>query len=284
MPEEVIMDETMLAVTEDSATSDVKETPSDDAQAVKGEDSATSEDETKSEPAGKKDNAESRIKKLVAKQHEAEREAAYWRGQAEAKAKAEEAKAPASADAMPTPDQYEDYDAYIVAKAQWAARGEFKAEQERERKKSESAKAEMTAQERRERTLSQADKAREKYEDFDDVISTPSLAKFTREVAEVIHDSDMGADIAYYLGKNPAEAERISRLSPIAAAREVGKLELKLSSPAKVEPKRITSANPPVETLSGDKVGAQKDPSKMSDQEWYEWDKAERAKKLSNRK
>jgi hypothetical protein len=48
----------------------------------------------------------------------------------------------------------------------------------------------------------------------------------------------VGPDIAYYLGSNPKEAERISRLSALMQAKEIGKIESKLAD------------NPPVKKSS----------------------------------
>lgn len=104
----------------------------------------------------------------------------------------------------------------------------------------------------------QIEDARTRYTDFDAVVSNPKLP-ITNEMAEVIKDSDNGADVAYWLGKNPAEAQRIAQLPPIAAARELGRIEARLTP----QPRRISSAPPPVETV-GSRGGSNNDPDKMS--------------------
>ena len=55
--------------------------------------------------------------------------------------------------------------------------------------------------------------ARDKYEDFEQVAYNPKLP-ITDVMAQTIQASDNGPDIAYYLGTNPKEADRISRLQP----------------------------------------------------------------------
>jgi preprotein translocase subunit SecA len=52
-------------------------------------------------------------------------------------------------------------------------------------------------------------------------------------LTDAILTSDRGPEVAYHLAKNPALAERLNRLSPIAAAREIGRIEaaLEKSSP-----------------------------------------------------
>lgn len=76
-----------------------------------------------------------------------------------------------------------------------------------------------------------------------------------------ILDSEIGAEILYHLAKNPAEIERIQSLSAFAAARELTKLEDKLSAstsaPTKKEEKaessspNVTRAPAPAADVSG---------------------------------
>ena len=56
---------------------------------------------------------------------------------------------------------------------------------------------------------------REKVPDFDAVVHNPNLT-VTPVMADAIRESGRGAEIAYYLGKNPAEAARIASLPPFA--------------------------------------------------------------------
>lgn len=51
-------------------------------------------------------------------------------------------------------------------------------------------------------------------------------------MGDAIMDSELGPEILYHLGSNPDEAARISKLSPIAQVREIGKLEASLAKPA----------------------------------------------------
>ena len=77
--------------------------------------------------------------------------------------------------------------------------------------------------ERREQARAQAElleqyhekeeEARAKYDDFEQVAYNPKLP-ITDVMAQTIQASDIGPEMAYYLGSNPKEAERISRLSP----------------------------------------------------------------------
>ena len=71
------------------------------------------------------------------------------------------------------------------------------------------------------------DKASDKYDDFDDVVRE-SDAPFTDHVRDALLLVENPADVAYRLGKNRSELERISRLHPLDQAREVNKLSFSL--------------------------------------------------------
>lgn len=99
-------------------------------------------------------------------------------------------------------------------------------------------------------------KAREKYADFDAIALDTKHPLKEGSVPDVfILDSDFGTDILYHLGKNPGELERINQLNPVAQARELTKIELKVSggdSEKKPAPgKKITQAPPPANQVSG---------------------------------
>jgi hypothetical protein len=89
-----------------------------------------------------------------------------------------------------------------------------------------------------------------RYSDFHDV-ATRSDLPITPVMAEAIADSDIGPDVAYYLGKNPAEAARIAALSPAKQAREIGRLEARVDADLKAASRQQSSAPPPPSTLKG---------------------------------
>jgi gas vesicle protein len=120
-----------------------------------------------------------------------------------------------------------------------------------------------------------AERMRKKYPDFDDVINEPV---FTPVMQHEIRGSEFGPEIGYYLAKNPDEAFRLSKLSPTALAKEVGKYEVQFSAATK----RIISGAPrPILPLKGDDI-VKKDPSKMNDDEWYQYDLQQKKKKLQS--
>jgi len=123
--------------------------------------------------------------------------------------------------------------------------------------------------------------ARDKYDDFEQVAYNPKLP-ITNVMAETIQSSDIGPDLAYYLGSNPKDAERISRMSPLAQAKEIGKIEAKLSSNPPV--KKTTSAPAPISPVTARSSGAPAydttDPRSIKNMSASEWIEAERARQM----
>ena len=91
-------------------------------------------------------------------------------------------------------------------------------------------------------------------------------------MAEAMRDSDAGTDIAYFLGKNLAEARRIASLNSAAAqAREIGKLELRLAEKSTpVQAKEPSRAPAPIAPVGSGK-GGDKGPEQMSMAEYAKW-------------
>jgi hypothetical protein len=71
------------------------------------------------------------------------------------------------------------------------------------------------------------DNAGDRYEDFDDIVRGQDVP-FTPHVRDALLLVENPADVAYKLGKNRAELERISKLHPLDQAREVNKLSFSL--------------------------------------------------------
>ena len=170
---------------------------------------------------------------------------------------------------LPSPDQFQsptDYAEFIRAEAD-------KLVQQREAAKQQSQVLE-SYQEREEQ-------ARDKYDDFEQVAYNPNLT-ITNVMAETIQHSDIGPDLAYYLGSNPKDAERISRLSPFMQAKEIGKIEAKLADNPPV--KKTTSAPAPISPVTARASGSPShdttDPRSIKSMTTGQWIEAERARQL----
>jgi hypothetical protein len=125
------------------------------------------------------------------------------------------------------------------------------------------------------------EQARDKYEDFETVAYNPSL-KITTVMAQTIQASDVGPDVAYYLGLNPKEADRISRLPPFLQAKEIGKIEAKVAdsppvkkpsnAPAPIQPVAASSSRGPAYDTT--------DPRSLKTMSTSEWIEAERQRQI----
>jgi len=109
-------------------------------------------------------------------------------------------------------------------------------------------------------------------EDYADAVYDPSLP-ITAAMAEVIQESDVGPQLAYHLAKNRAVAESLSKLPERAMAREIGRLEAKLSAPAP-RPVPVTKAPPPPPKIEANEPGTSvkttdPDSDRLSDDEWF---------------
>lgn len=259
--------------------------PEHDEAANEQEASATSNDEPSEEEAGedsaapaRKRGAAKRIDELTANWRNTERDRDYWRELAMQHLKPGE-KAPEVQQPQPEPPPKEDdfatYDEFLRATARWEVKQELAQERQRQQEEAKRTRQQETHQQRVQSFQQRAAEFAAEHPDFQAVITNPSLP-VTEAMNEAILDSDMGPQVAYHLGQHPDEAARIAQLSPYAAAREIGKLEHRLSMPPKPT---VSQAPDPLKPVGGSGESRQKSSDDMSTAEWMAW----RNKQLSNR-
>ncbi len=188
------------------------------------------------------------LKKRLAKEQrrlertlKAETEAAFLRQQLQAK----EAPAP-KADGEPKRDDYASWDEWNRATVDWQVK---QGVEQRLRDLQEAQR--RSAQERAELEFKQQAREKlakgiEKYDDFAEVVFEGDH-NVTDEMAIAIAESSVAAELAYWLGKNPAESNRIANLPPASQIRELGKIEARLEAPKN----KTTSAPEPVSPVKG---------------------------------
>ena len=143
-----------------------------------------------------------------------------------------------------------DYFAFQAAKIahenRVAVRVEFNEQRQRETQQKLADKQREISQEFEER----AEEFRARIPDFDKAIESFVLSggKFSQALVEELQSSDVGPALAYQIAKNPQLANSLSQLSPREVAREVGRLEAKVSLP---NPNRTTKAPPPLKSVAG---------------------------------
>ena len=176
---------------------------------------------------------------------------------------------------LPPADQFESTEAYAEALAEQKA---LALVEQRERQRQQDAVAEAY--------FDREEQALGKYDDFKQVAYNPSLP-ITAEMAETIRASDIGPDVLYHLGSNPTEAARISKLSPLLQAKEIGRIEASLAAAPPV--KRTTSAPPPIKPVTPASNGTPAydttDPrsiSTMSTSDWIAMERQRQMRKAAN--
>lgn len=186
--------------------------------------------------------------------------------------------------AEPKREDYEDFEKYLEARA------DFRADQ----KVSERLKAERDATQGKERQAQQAvgtQKVAEAWtereqafqavtKDYEDVVGPfveDEMGSLSPLARVAIVESEVGPALLFQLAtlaeSNPGEFKRITALSPARQVAELGKLESKVSIPAK----RTTNAPPPASTTTGGKTST-KDPAKMSQEEYETYRKGQGAR------
>ncbi len=219
---------------------------------VQPDEAATSEDQqaTGESPAAepKKDGIQKRIDEITRARREAEREAEYWRMRAQ-QIGAPQPPPPqqaAAAEQPPTPQQFQTYDDYVTARAQYEGRQAAmalytQAEQQRAFQSAQQAAAQRM-QSLNEKLITDG----AKYPDFDEVVRSESV-RITTVMADAMSYTSNAADVAYHLGKNRQEAARIAQLSPVQQAIEIARIGATLA--AKPAQKTMTTAPEPPPTI-----------------------------------
>ena len=178
----------------------------------------------------------------------------------------------------PAEGEFTDYADYVAAKAVWTAEQrttlrqaqalEVEAQEARQQAQNIEAAEQQIV---RAAWFDRIAEAKGRYADFDAVVfgSVP----ITKEMAEVIEQSENGPDLAYWLGMNKAAAAEIAALSktqPRLAAYHLGKLEASLSAP---KPRTTSQAPEPITPTKGGGNPA-RDPSKMGFAEFKKYREA----------
>lgn len=118
------------------------------------------------------------------------------------------------------------------------------------------------------------------YNDFEQVVGDPKLP-ITHEIIDAVRETDnenvSPADLLYYLGKNPDETARLSRMSTIQVAKAIAKIEINLEAVKQKNPKEqkrpkktVSTAPEPISPIDSTVI-ITKDPNKMTQREYEAW-------------
>lgn len=251
-PEEKSSEQNASSESEPEETEEVESDESEDKESEGDSEELKDEnkDDGKDKPK-KKSGFQRRIDKLNSRLTAREQEIEYWKQEAmkratDSKAAPQVETKQAEADAgKPKPDDFDTHGAYVEALTDWKTEQKLKErDQKLERSKLETEQAKLV-QTYAERMQAFA----KKVEDFQEVIDEVEDIPLSPVVRDIILSSENGPELAYEMAKNRDEYARICKLGPIAAAREVGKIESRIaakSSEATKEIKKVTKAPKPL--------------------------------------
>lgn len=226
--------------------------------------------EQSSEPG--KTSAKDRIKALTREKREAERRAKALEDKLDRLAplierldKMQQEKATANGkeveDSRPDPDKY-DLDTadpeYLKDLAEWVARQTMGAERAKDEEKRQKEAQEKALEAARAKYLENAEKARAKYDDYDDVVTEPVAAGEFSELEPFILalvELDEGPDVLYDALSDSDLVKKLSSLTPAGQVMEAGRLSAKHSAPAAPETEKkeapVPKAQAPVTPAKG---------------------------------
>jgi hypothetical protein len=220
----------------------------------------------------KRGGVQSRIDELTRERYEAQRQAEYWRQQAEGRAQASQQPAkpaPRIEDFADVNQFLEARDAWVMEQAESKIIGRLTEAQQRSQVEQQQHAQQLQQQQLQERFRAQEFDARSRYTDYDAAVSSPQMQQIVQsrpDVVQAVIDSPHGADIGYFLAKNPGRAQQIASLHPVAAAREIGRIEQMFMG----QKQATTSAPPPPRTVGGE-ARVTPDPNNMTLKEYRAW-------------
>lgn len=155
-----------------------------------------------------------------------------------------------------------------------------------------------------EKFSTRAEELKKVHADFDVKLNNPAVPKLHGRAARVVVQSEIGPDIAYHLASNVDKAAKIARMDPDQQIVAIGKIETQLEQEQERAKTQGTAANasngktgtgknppkktvtrapaPPNPTPAGGSSGVQKDPMKMSMDEFVKWDRQQKIDKRSS--
>ncbi|MBL4651276.1 MAG: hypothetical protein JKY53_00215 [Flavobacteriales bacterium] len=236
----------------------------------KSEADASAAEKPSTPPKGK--TAQERINQLTRKGHERDQENARLLAEnEELKTQKSPAKTPEVSPA-PKEDDFDTLGEFEAAKAEHIAKTASDMAYERISKEKQE-ETDTTLKNERKTSLKAKKKVfdaaveskRDGFENFEEVAYGHDF--MDTDLVEQILDMEKGPEIAYHLGSNLDIAKDMIALSPVQRARELTKLEFSLET---LKPKLVSDAPDPITPL-GNSETVEKDPDKMSADEWRDW-------------
>lgn len=202
-----------------------------------------------------------KINKLTKRAAEAKRETEYWKEVALKSAQTKPGETSdrkvetVKADGKPKAEDYDSHAEYVEALTDWKYDQRKAADEIKQRE----ASAKTEFQKSVETFQTKVKEFEKSHKDFQDVIADVDHIQMSSGVQECLLTSENGPELMYELAKDEELYERVNKLTPLAAARELGRIEARLAKePSKQETKKQTSAPQPLKPVGGHASGGSK--------------------------
>jgi len=161
----------------------------------------------------------------------------------------------------PKREAFDDYEAYLDARAEWKAEMRLSARMQ----EIEANRQQEAARTQRESLVSEWDRKMQRAaEKNPEIHPDMPVPRMPATMSQAIVESDVGPEIVFHLAHNPAEAARIAALSPLSQARELGKLELQLAT----KPVKASNAPEPIKPVGARSTGSDPLSDRLSMDQW----------------
>lgn len=218
------------------------------------EESSDSGDSAEDEKPKKQTGRQKRISKLIKQRAKAEAEAQVLRDQLaqyqNPKAQDQEAKtqevtpaATATDSSRPSPDDYDSQEDYIEAIADWKYEQRKSVDEKKQAQENQKTQYQQT----RDSFTARAIEFGKAKSDYEEVIAGVGDLSPSLTVQQIWFEAgEDGPALMYEMAKDPEEFERINNLSPILAARAIGRIEARLSNePSQTQQNEIRTTKTP---------------------------------------
>lgn len=193
-----------------------------------------------------------RIGEVTRQKNDAIRDAEYWKAKALEKTEAKPAEVKTAEAAVNKPKE-EDFDTtadFVEAYTNWNYDKRKAADAETTKSEQDQISQQDSLKTFNERV--EASGIKDRVENYDELIDTSGA--YTPAMKQLVLESEQGPELALYLAQNTEVSQAISKMSPMGAAKEIGKLEMKLTQ--KPTRKTVTNAADPITPLNGNDVPA----------------------------
>lgn len=231
--------------TQDSTVNDAE--AGKEAEQTSDDDDAETNDDERPRKRSRSDRYKSRIAALAAENAELQQRL----GASEQPAQ--------NAPKPPKPEEFQNYTDYEDARAAYNTQQAVSAALSESRKQENQTRLQETRAELVDEFMDGVSKIKERISDYDEVMKAD--VKVRPDIGDLILSSDKGPHLAYELAKNNgARLKELNAMSPVEAARAIGRIEARLSLPT---PKKQTQAPTPIKPPVGG-AAPSRDPASLA--------------------